>query len=223
MRAFYPLLLFTLVTNAAPAVVTEIVTEIAQATPEPRVGVQAQAAPQNNHNNHNNNNHNNNSNNSKNTKAEHKESAQKSKPAAAAKEEKYFHEPGWDAESGHYDARYFRGKVAYAQHGPALRRLVRAYLATAAGLGAETWLAHGTLLGWWWNGRVMPWDYDLDVQVSAATLAFLADRYNQSSHEYEYEAEEGEVVVTVLDTAESQIETESKSEAGGEWWWEKHE
>ncbi|KAI1825333.1 LicD family-domain-containing protein [Xylaria intraflava] len=110
------------------------------------------------------------------------------KPAkSGSHEQKYFHEPGWDAESGHYDARYFRGKVPYEQHRPALRHLIRSYLTTFKELGVETWLAHGSLLGWWWNGRIMPWDYDLDVQVSVATLSFLGERYNRSIHEYEYD------------------------------------
>ncbi|KAI1281837.1 LicD family-domain-containing protein [Xylaria sp. FL0933] len=108
------------------------------------------------------------------------------------KEQKYFHEPGWDLESGHYDARYFHGKVPYEQHRPALRHLIRSYLTTFRALGVETWLAHGSLLGWWWNGRIMPWDYDLDVQVSVATLSFLGERYNRSTHEYEYEIDEDE-------------------------------
>ncbi|KAI3327927.1 LicD family-domain-containing protein [Xylariaceae sp. AK1471] len=99
---------------------------------------------------------------------------------------KYFHEPGWDAESGHYDARYFQGKVPYEEHRPALQHLIRSYLTTFRDLGVETWLAHGSLLGWWWNGRIMPWDYDLDVQVSTATLQFLGGRYNRSTHEYYY-------------------------------------
>ncbi|KAI0806436.1 LicD family-domain-containing protein [Xylaria sp. FL0064] len=108
------------------------------------------------------------------------------------KEQKYFHEPGWDLESGHYDARYFHGKVPYEQHRPALRHLIRSYLTTFRALGVETWLAHGSLLGWWWNGKIMPWDYDLDVQVSVATLSFLGERYNRSTHEYEYEIDEDE-------------------------------
>jgi hypothetical protein len=32
----------------------------------------------------------------------------------------------------------------------------------------------------------MPWDFDLDVQVSGATLAELAARHNGSVHEYTY-------------------------------------
>ncbi|KAI1809324.1 LicD family-domain-containing protein [Poronia punctata] len=100
------------------------------------------------------------------------------------KQVKYFHEPGWDVESGHYDSRYFQGKVPYEDHRPVLRHLIRSYLTAFREIGAETWLAHGSLLGWWWNGHIMPWDYDLDVQVSVATLRFLSERYNQSIHEY---------------------------------------
>ncbi|KAI1368933.1 LicD family-domain-containing protein [Xylaria arbuscula] len=118
---------------------------------------------------------------------------QKPKPKAKdqkPKEQKYFHEPGWDLESGHYDERFFQGKVPYEQHRSVLRHLVRSYLTTLKDLGVQTWLAHGSLLGWWWNGQIMPWDYDLDVQVSVATLAFLAERYNLSTHEYEFEVDD---------------------------------
>ncbi|KAI1430470.1 LicD family-domain-containing protein [Xylaria sp. CBS 124048] len=133
----------------------------------------------------------NNNNNKKVTKAKAKAKTKGKAKAKAKKpgEQKYFHEPGWDAESGHYDVRYFRGKVPYEQHRPVLRHLIRSYLTTFRELGVETWLAHGSLLGWWWNGRIMPWDYDLDVQVSVATLSYLGDRYNRSIHEYEYEHE----------------------------------
>lgn len=31
---------------------------------------------------------------------------------------------------------------------------MQAYLLTMADLGADTWIMHGTLLGWWWNRRV---------------------------------------------------------------------
>ncbi|KAI0124824.1 LicD family-domain-containing protein [Xylariales sp. AK1849] len=99
---------------------------------------------------------------------------------------KYFHEPGGDNELGHYDIRYFKKRVPYDEHRPALQHLVRSYLTTFRTLGVETWLAHGTLLGWWWNGRIMPWDYDLDVQVSAATLHYLGKNLNRTMHEYHY-------------------------------------
>jgi hypothetical protein len=34
--------------------------------------------------------------------------------------------------------------------------MVRAYLGFFREKGLETWIAHGTLLGWWWNGAVRP-------------------------------------------------------------------
>ncbi|KAM4060702.1 licD family protein [Hirsutella rhossiliensis] len=101
---------------------------------------------------------------------------------------KYFHEPGGSLSRGHYDQRYFQREVEYAEHRVVLRDLVRSYLATMHAHGVETWLAHGTLLGWWWNGRVMPWDYDLDVQVSNDTLQWLADHLNRTEHPYRADA-----------------------------------
>ncbi|KAI1171665.1 LicD family-domain-containing protein [Nemania sp. FL0916] len=192
MRVLGPLLLFALATNAAPAVVTEIVTEIAPSTATPAPPSQAQAQIQMPVNS----NKNNNINKQESGGMQLGKPQKAKKPPSAPnkkKEAKYFHEPGWDLETGHYDARYFQGKVPYASHRPALRHLVRSYLSTFRALGLETWLAHGSLLGWWWNGRVMPWDYDLDVQVSVATLALMAERHNGSLHEYEYEVDGDEV------------------------------
>ncbi|KAL9000245.1 MAG: hypothetical protein Q9169_001147 [Polycauliona sp. 2 TL-2023] len=51
-----------------------------------------------------------------------------------------------------------------------------------ADLGAETWIIHGTLMGWWWNRKIMPWDSDVDVHVSADTMEFLASYYNMTIH-----------------------------------------
>jgi hypothetical protein len=62
--------------------------------------------------------------------------------------------------------------------------MIRAYISTFRDLKLETWIAHGTLLGWWWNGQILPWDWDIDVQVSAATLAHLAAKYNSTIHSY---------------------------------------
>ncbi|CAK7203045.1 mannosyltransferase [Sporothrix eucalyptigena] len=110
-------------------------------------------------------------------------------PNRPVKGKKYFHEPGSDNNLGHYDARYFQGLVPYDEHRPALRHLIRSYLTTFRALNVETWLAHGTLLGWWWNGKIMPWDYDLDVQVSDVTLYYLGKHYNRTVHTYRYKDE----------------------------------
>lgn len=79
-----------------------------------------------------------------------------------------------------------------------LTSLIQSYLTTMADLGAETWIIHGTLMGWWWNRKVgrcpphsalplrhfqiMPWDSDIDVHVAEDTMAFLASYYNMTIH-----------------------------------------
>lgn len=35
-----------------------------------------------------------------------------------------------------------------------LSMLMQSYLFTMRDLGAETWIMHGTLMGWWWNQKV---------------------------------------------------------------------
>ncbi|KAI6716748.1 hypothetical protein JHW43_000700 [Diplocarpon mali] len=98
---------------------------------------------------------------------------------------KYFHEPGGGDDLGHYDVRYYTGApVTYAQRGDTLYHLIRSYLSVFRERNIETWIAHGTLLGWWWNGKIMPWDWDLDTQVSGATLAWLGAHLNMTLHNY---------------------------------------
>ncbi|TKA61327.1 hypothetical protein B0A49_11068 [Cryomyces minteri] len=97
---------------------------------------------------------------------------------------KYFHEPGGDDILGHYDKRYFHGVVSYGERTDTLRHMVRAYLDFFRKEGLETWISHGTLLGWWWNGQMLPWDWDLDTQVSGTTLVHLAKTLNYTTHTY---------------------------------------
>ncbi|KAI9353457.1 LicD family-domain-containing protein [Obelidium mucronatum] len=41
------------------------------------------------------------------------------------------------------------------------------------------WISHGELLGWYWNGKLIPWDPDLDIQMSTYELVKLV-RFNQT-------------------------------------------
>ncbi|KAI9348169.1 LicD family-domain-containing protein [Obelidium mucronatum] len=41
------------------------------------------------------------------------------------------------------------------------------------------WISHGELLGWFWNAKLLPWDTDLDIQVSTAQLLRLIE-FNQT-------------------------------------------
>lgn len=67
---------------------------------------------------------------------------------------KYFHEPGGSELGNHYDSRYFNGIQRYEDKQDTQVHMLRAYLLFFQEKGVETWLAHGTLLGWWWNGKV---------------------------------------------------------------------
>ncbi|KAJ5633778.1 hypothetical protein N7528_001620 [Penicillium herquei] len=102
----------------------------------------------------------------------------------ASAEYKYFHEPGRDDILGHYDTRFFTSPVDDASRSETLIHMIRAYLNFFNENELETWIAHGTLLGWWWNGRILPWDWDMDTQVPDTTLAYLADHYNGTVVEY---------------------------------------
>ena len=51
--------------------------------------------------------------------------------------------------------RFASQAIAESEKIPHLTALVRTYLSTMADIGVETWLMHGTLLGWWWNQKVV--------------------------------------------------------------------
>lgn len=61
---------------------------------------------------------------------------------------------------------------------------MQTYLSTMNDIGAETWLMHGSLLGWWWNRKIMPWDSDIDVMLSEPSMQHLADFYNMTMHHF---------------------------------------
>ncbi|KAL9609393.1 MAG: hypothetical protein Q9167_005840 [Letrouitia subvulpina] len=97
---------------------------------------------------------------------------------------KYFHEPGGSDLGNHYDSRFEHGIQDYADKKITQLLMLRAYLTFFHDNHIETWLAHGTLLGWWWNGKMLPWDWDIDTQVSGSTLAYLGQHWNFTKYEY---------------------------------------
>lgn len=62
--------------------------------------------------------------------------------------------------------------------------LMKTYLSTAADLGVVTWLAHGSLLGWYWNRSILPWASGLDVQTTAEDIKHLSERYNMTMYHF---------------------------------------
>lgn len=80
----------------------------------------------------------------------------------------------------HYDWRFFSSTLHSTYERQAiLHRLVRTWFKLARSLGIHSWLSHGSLLGWYWNGLCLPWDLDLDIQVTMESLYKLARNYNQ--------------------------------------------
>ena len=95
--------------------------------------------------------------------------------------DKYFHESIFHP---HYDGRFADREVAEDERLAHLTALIQTFLSTMSDLGATVWLMHGTLLGWWWNQRILPWDSDIDVQVDEMTISFLAKYYNMTEYRY---------------------------------------
>jgi len=69
---------------------------------------------------------------------------------------KYFQEPRGGG-LHHYDARFYREKVAPEKRADTLSELIVAFLEIMESEGVVVWLAHGTLMGWYWNGLALPW------------------------------------------------------------------
>lgn len=80
----------------------------------------------------------------------------------------------------HYDWRFFRQIRPHKDATHTLHHLVRTWSDFTMREGIISWLAHGALLGWHWNGLAMPWDPDVDVQMPIAELDRLARRYNNT-------------------------------------------
>lgn len=96
---------------------------------------------------------------------------------------KYFYEADIIKSStgSHYDWRFFKGIIHSEYERQALlHRLVRAWLRFVKITGIRSWLAHGTLLGWYWNGVALPWDHDIDVQMPISDFLRFARNYNQT-------------------------------------------
>jgi len=84
----------------------------------------------------------------------------------------------------HYDGRFADRVLSDSDRMTHLTALMQTYLATMNDIGAETWIMHGSLLGWWWNRRIMPWDSDVDVQMSYSSMDYLAKFYNMTVHHF---------------------------------------
>lgn len=95
--------------------------------------------------------------------------------------DKFFHESLFDS---HYDGRFADEELTLETRAFHLRLLVKTYMETMERIGIRTWIMHGCLLGWWWNGKVMPWDSDVDVMVDERSIKQLGNWWNMTVHHF---------------------------------------
>lgn len=93
---------------------------------------------------------------------------------------------GW-----HYEWRFFNGALRYLKEGwtteqleireqVILDRLLRNWFRFAEEKGIISWIAHGPLLSWYWDGLMFPFDIDIDIQMPSAELNRLSRHYNMT-------------------------------------------
>ncbi|AAS51367.2 ACR141Wp [Eremothecium gossypii ATCC 10895] len=124
--------------------------------------------------------------------------------ARARRGKKYFSEliqlrPG--GRRGQVDARFGkagRGPPAH-ETAPQMRRLMRCWERFARNEQLLYWLAHGTLLGWYWQGTALEWDSDHDVQLPMRQLEHLALHFNASLLLFEDGGEVGRYYLDIND------------------------
>lgn len=100
---------------------------------------------------------------------------------------KYFHESNINNKKiggSHFDWRFFNMKEKEYNNEfkriSVLNRLIKAWLRFTNNENIKTWIAHGTLLGYSFNEKMLPWDFDHDVQITSKSLWYLAQNFNQS-------------------------------------------
>lgn len=94
-------------------------------------------------------------------------------------------------EGWHYDWRFFNGGVdhlketwtgrqATERKKIVLNRIARNWFRFSHQKGIISWIAHGSLLAWYFDGISFPYDNDLDIQMPIQELDKLSRMYNQT-------------------------------------------
>ncbi|KAJ3268603.1 hypothetical protein HDV01_002541 [Terramyces sp. JEL0728] len=86
----------------------------------------------------------------------------------------------------HLDRRYAH-KLPAPERRQALTNLFRAWAIFADSKQFPYWIMHGSLLGWYWGGKTMSFDDDIDVQVHANTLYSFSEAPVQVFGRYRFE------------------------------------
>ncbi|GMF02220.1 unnamed protein product [[Candida] boidinii] len=85
-----------------------------------------------------------------------------------------------DVNGDHHDWRFFAAVTDDFERRTIIHHMNRAWFRFANSVGIRTWIAHGTLLGFYFNGLSLSWDTDSDVQITMDSLYKLARNFNSS-------------------------------------------
>ncbi|KAJ3224900.1 hypothetical protein HK099_007694 [Clydaea vesicula] len=89
---------------------------------------------------------------------------------------KYFKEAKYH---GHYDEKFFRSTLTDTIKAATLLEILQGFSEFSTTNNILFWISHGTLLGWYWNQKILPWDEDIDLQVPYQHLKMLVS-FNQT-------------------------------------------
>lgn len=82
--------------------------------------------------------------------------------------------------SHHTSFPFFKRFISNRERLSTLHHMVRVWFRFAEANGAVSWVNHGSLLGWTYNGMNMPWDTDVDIQMPIAHLDKLSRKLNST-------------------------------------------
>ncbi|ODV59200.1 uncharacterized protein ASCRUDRAFT_37987 [Ascoidea rubescens DSM 1968] len=85
-----------------------------------------------------------------------------------------------DAELHHYNFPFIKQIITHDERLHVIHHLVRSWFKFCENYGIVTWINYGNLIGWWFNAQNLPWDNDVDVQVSIQDLDKIGRLYNNS-------------------------------------------
>ncbi|KAJ3268972.1 hypothetical protein HDV01_001960 [Terramyces sp. JEL0728] len=101
-----------------------------------------------------------------------------SSPRDAVKnlDEKFFYE---DDFYHHLDQRYSKGNQTDEAKFKNIHEIFKQWALFADSVEMPYWIMHGSLLGWYWGGKTMPFDDDIDIQVLANNLYDLEKHHKK--------------------------------------------
>lgn len=84
------------------------------------------------------------------------------------------------AELHHYTFPWVREVVSHEKRIVVIHHLIRSWFKFAEQAGIISWFNYGNAIGWYFNGLNLPWDNDVDVQVSISDLDKIGRSHNNT-------------------------------------------